>query len=174
MIKDFKGIYPKIHKTAKIAENAVIIGKTEIGANTSVWYNAVIRADLASVSIGDNSNFQDNCTVHSGLESPVKIGSGVTVGHNAIIHGCTVGDNCILGMGCVIMNGAVIGTGSVVGAGALVTENKVFPPYSIIVGSPAKVLKTYEGKDAETLLEKIKANADEYIELADQLPQFQD
>jgi len=166
MIKDFEGKNPVISDRAFAAENATIIGDVHLSDGTSVWYGAVIRGDCATITIGEHSNIQDNCTVHADKGFNVTVGKNVTVGHNAILHGCTVGDNCLIGMGAILLNGAVIGENSIVGAGALVTENKIFPPNSVIIGSPAKVSKTLDGNKKEDMLKSVTQNAEHYLELA--------
>jgi len=132
-----------------------------------VWFSATIRADLAPISVGRGSNIQDNVTLHVDVGLPLAIGSGVTVGHHAILHGCTIGDDCLVGMAAVVLSGAVIGKERVVGAGALVTEGKVFPPRSLIVGSPAKAVRQVD----DELLEKIRQNGRAYTGLARQAAQ---
>ncbi|MBE6488066.1 MAG: gamma carbonic anhydrase family protein [Methanosphaera stadtmanae] len=147
---------------AKIYDGAKIIGDVTLGKNVSVWYNAVIRADHEPVEIDDNSNVQDNCVIHVTEGYPVKIGKNVSIGHGAIIHGCTIDDDVLVGMGAIILNGAKINKNCLVGAGALITENKEFPEGSLIIGSPAKAVKQL----TEEQLKGIKENADEYIKLA--------
>lgn len=164
MVKNYKNISPKIADGVFIAENASVIGNAEISKGCSVWYGAVIRADSGSIVIGENTNIQDNCTVHTAFGYSVKIGSGVTVGHNAVVHGCTVGDNTLIGMNSTILNGAVIGNNSIVGAGALVTENKQFPDNSLIIGVPAKAVKTLD----DEAVQKIKQNGLEYTKFAEE------
>ena len=151
-----------IDKAAFIAPNAAVTGNVTLEKDSSVWYGASVRGDLAPVTIGAGTNIQDNATVHVDTNTPAVIGSGVTVGHNAVLHGCTVEDNCLIGMGAIVLNRAVVGEGSVIGAGALVTENKEIPPGSLAVGSPAKVIRKLSEKD----LEAIKKNAGHYIEYA--------
>ncbi len=164
MIKNYKGISPEIENNVFIAENAVVIGKTVIKQGASVWFGAVIRGDSEKITIGDNSNIQDNCTVHSSENHPVNIGKNVTVGHNAVVHGCTVGDNSLIGMNSTILNGAEIGKNCIVGAGALVTENKSFDDNSLIIGVPAKAVAVIDEKAAE----KIRKNAEHYHILAEE------
>lgn len=159
---NFKDKRPDTDKAVFIAPSADIIGDVTLGKDVSVWFNATIRADLASVSIGDGTNVQDNCVVHVDHDTPATIGKNVVIGHNAILHGCTVGDNSLIGMGAILLNNAVIGRECVVGAGALVTENKKFPDRSLIVGSPAKAIRTIPDADAERLHEAAKG----YIEKA--------
>lgn len=162
MIKNYKNISPEIADGVFVAENASVIGSVKIGKGCSVWYGAVIRADSDSIVIGENTNIQDNCTVHTAFDYEVKIGNGVTVGHNAVVHGCTVGDNTLIGMNSTILNGAVIGNNSIVGAGALVTEHKQFPDNSLIIGVPAKAVATLD----EDAVEKIRQNGIEYTAFA--------
>ncbi len=163
MIKTYKNISPDIKKAAFVADSADVIGDVKLGSNASVWYSAVLRGDSGPIVIGKNSNVQDNCTIHCSISGyNVTIGENVTIGHNAIIHGCTIGDNCLIGMGSVILDGAVINKNCVVGAGSLITQHKEFPEGSLILGSPAKVVRTLEEKD----INGIKENADEYVMLA--------
>lgn len=162
MIKSFNSKTPDIEKACFVAENAVIVGDVTLGEDSSVWYGAVVRGDDESITVGRNSNIQDNCTVHCTTNYPVKIGKNVTVGHNAVIHGCEIGDGCLIGMSATVMNGAVIGKNCLVGAGALVTENKVFPDNSLIIGVPAKAVGTISDEDAENMLK----NAVHYVEKA--------
>ncbi len=159
MIQKFCENTPKISANVFVAENASIIGEVCIEEKSSVWFGAVIRGDEGAIEIGARTNVQDNATIHSNT----KIGNGVTVGHNAIVHGCEVSDNVLIGMGAVILDGAKIGEGSIVGAGALVTGNKAFPPKSLILGSPAKLVR--ELTDEEIL--SVSENAKEYEKLAE-------
>ena len=141
MIKTFAGKTPVIDESAFIAENASIIGDVTIGKGSSVWYSAVLRGDMCAIKIGENSNIQDNATVHVGMKEEAVIGNGVTVGHNALVHGATIGDNALIGMGSVVLDGAVIGENSIVAAGAVVTAKTVIPPNSLAAGIPATVIK---------------------------------
>ncbi len=159
MLQKFRDKYPQIEKAAFVAENATLIGDIELEEDTTVWFGAVLRGDSSSIKVGKGSNIQDNCTLHCDEGSPLSVGQNVTVGHNVILHGCTVEDNCLIGMGAVIMNDAVIGENSIVGAGALITEGKVFPPNSLILGSPAKV----KGEVDEKGIEMIRDAAEHYI-----------
>ncbi len=158
MIKSIYGKTPQVSEASFIAENASVIGDAVLKKGSSVWFGAVVRADSERITVGENSNIQDNCTLHSSTGYPVTIGSNVTVGHNAVVHGCTVGDNCLIGMNSTILNGAEIGKNCVVGAGALVTENKKFPDNSLIIGVPAKSVKQIDDSAAV----KIKENAAYY------------
>jgi carbonic anhydrase/acetyltransferase-like protein (isoleucine patch superfamily) len=150
LIFSFKGETPDIHASCFIASSANVIGNVKIGEGTSIWYNAVLRGDLAPIIIGKDSNVQECSVIHVDEEQDVVIGNGVTIGHGAIIHGCHIGDNCLIGMGSIILNGAEIGENSIIGAGALVTSGKKIPPNSLVLGSPGKVIReiTKEELDA--------------------------
>ncbi len=142
-----------------LGENVVIKGEVKIGNDVSFWHNAVVRGDSNSIEIGDNSNIQDNCVIHVDKEYGVKIGKNVTIGHGAIIHGCTIGDNCLIGMGAIILNGAVIEDNCLIGAGSLVSENKVIKANSLAFGSPCTIKKELD----EGHVKLIKDNAIEYV-----------
>ncbi|MBQ8264192.1 MAG: gamma carbonic anhydrase family protein [Oscillospiraceae bacterium] len=144
MILEYKGILPEISPDAFVAPSADIIGRVKIAADASVWFGAVIRGDEAPISIGEGSNVQDNAVLHCDHQSPMNIGRNVTVGHGAIVHGATIGDNVLIGMGAVILNGAKIGDNCIVGAGAVVKENADIPADSMLVGVPAKVIRTLD------------------------------
>lgn len=133
---------PNLGPGAWVAPSADLIGDVRLGARVSVWFGAIIRADNTPIILGDETNFQDGAIGHSDAGFPLTIGARVTVGHQAILHGCTVQDEALIGMGARILNGAVIGEQCIVGAGALVTEGKVFEPRSLIVGSPARAVRT--------------------------------
>ena len=145
-----------------IADGARIIGDVTLEEGSSVWYNAVIRAEMASVTIGRNSNIQDLVMIHVDENYPVSVGEGVTVGHSAILHGCTVEDNVVIGMGAIVLNGARIRKNSIVGAGALVTQKKDFPEGSLILGSPARAVRQLEPGE----IARNHHSADEYARLA--------
>lgn len=149
-----------IHETAFIAPNATVLGRVTIGEAASVWFGAVIRAELDTVTIGDRSNIQDGAIVHVDEGYPVTIGRNVTVGHRAVIHGATVGDNCIVGIGAILLNGATIGANSIVAAGALVPEGKTYPPNSLLMGMPAKVARTLSDEEAA----RVATGADHYVD----------
>ncbi|WP_343343893.1 gamma carbonic anhydrase family protein [Sphingomicrobium sp. XHP0239] len=150
---------PKIAADAWVAPSADLIGDVHLAARASVWFGAIIRADNTPIRIGEDSNFQDGAIGHSDPGAPLTIGARVTVGHAAILHGCTVEDEVLVGMGARILNGAVIGAGSIVGAGALVTEGKKYPERSLIVGAPGKAIRTLD----EEAIEKIRLNAAHYV-----------
>lgn len=145
-----------------VHERAYLSGEIVLGDGANVWPGASIRGDLAPVSVGKNTNIQDNVTVHVGWNRPVFIGDGVTVGHNAVVHGCTVGNGVMIGMGAVILDGAEIGDGCVIGAGALIPQNKRIPAGSVVVGNPYRILRAAGAADAES----VKKNAECYVLLA--------
>ena len=153
---------PDTGDAAFIAWNAEVSGSARLGKNASVWFGAVVRADLQPITIGDCTNIQDNATLHVTMTKACTIGSLVSVGHNAVIHAATVGDECIIGIGAIILNGAVIGSQSIVGAGALVTEDKVFPPRSLIFGSPARLVRSLREEE----IQDIRATAERYAGMA--------
>ncbi len=162
MIMNYKGFVPDVHNAAFVADNACVIGRVQMGTGSSVWFGAVIRGDDEKIIVGKNSNIQDNCTVHCTPDFPAVIGDDVSVGHNAVLHGCTIGSGTLVGMNATVMNGAVIGKNCLVGAGALVTENKHYPDNSLIIGVPAKAVGTIDGENAK----KIAENAARYAEKA--------
>ena len=142
-----------------IAETAVLIGRVRLKADASVWFGAVLRGDNEWIELGEGSQIQDNSTLHTDPGFPMVIGSNCVIGHNMILHGCTIGDNSLIGMGVIMMNGVKIGKNSLVGAGSVVPEGKIFPDNSLIVGSPAKAIRTID----EKLIEVIRAGADIYV-----------
>lgn len=127
-----------------VAPDAHVIGKVVIGEDVGIWFGVVVRGDNETITLGARSNIQEHATLHTDMGFPLTMGEGCTIGHGAILHGCTLGDHVLVGMGAVVLNGAKIGAGSLVGAGALVTEGKEFPPGSLIVGSPAKAVRTLD------------------------------
>ena len=151
---------PEVADGAWVAPNATLAGSVVLAEGASIWYGAVLRADNEPITVGKDSNIQDNCAFHVDRGKPVTLGEGVSVGHNATVHGATVGDHVLIGMGATVMNGAVIGDESLVAAGALVTEGMEVPPRSLVAGVPAKVRR--ELSDAE--VQKLHENARTYTE----------
>lgn len=142
-----------------VAETAVLIGRVRLKAEASVWFGAVLRGDNEWIELGERSQIQDNATLHTDPGFPLTIGRECVIGHNVILHGCTVGDNSLIGMGAIMLNGAKIGKNSLVGAGSVVTEGKGFPDNSLIVGAPARAIRTLDEKAASM----IRAGADIYV-----------
>ena len=145
-----------------VAPNATVIGDVTLTANVSIWFSAVVRADKDRIIIGEGSNIQDNCVVHTSKGHPVIIGSNVSVGHGAILHGCTLCDQVLVGMGAIVLNGAKVGSGSLIGAGAVVTEGTDIPEGSVVVGVPGKVIKQVTDAQKDYIL----TNARSYVQLA--------
>jgi carbonic anhydrase/acetyltransferase-like protein (isoleucine patch superfamily) len=150
---------PQIDPSAWVADSANVIGKVTLGANATVWYGVTLRGDNERITIGADSNVQEGTVMHTDMGFPLTLGSGVSIGHMAMLHGCTVGDGALIGIQAVIMNGAKIGNGCLVGAGALVTEGKEFPDNTLILGSPAKAVRTL----AEADIAKLREIADGYV-----------
>lgn len=148
-------------KTIYIAPGAFVIGDVTLGENVGIWYNAVVRGDTNSIYIGNNTNVQDNATLHTDKDFKLHIGDGVTIGHNAVVHGCTVGDNTVIGMGSIILSGAVIGKNCIIGAGSLVTGKMNIPDGALVMGSPAKIARPLMKHEIESNRE----NAVHYVEL---------
>jgi carbonic anhydrase/acetyltransferase-like protein (isoleucine patch superfamily) len=168
MIRTFGGKEPSFDGSVYIAENASVIGDVSIGTDSSVWFGAVLRGDLTPIRIGCRTSIQDNTVIHVARSdrTAMIVGDDVTVGHNVILHACTIGNSCLIGMGSIILDGSVIGEGSIVGAGALVTKGSVFPPRSMILGSPAKAVRTLSDADIEQIVHSSKIYIDlknEYI-----------
>jgi carbonic anhydrase/acetyltransferase-like protein (isoleucine patch superfamily) len=153
---------PRFGEGCWVAHNATVIGAVQAGNNVSIWYNVVIRGDNDPISIGNNTNIQDGSILHNDKDVPLVIGSNVTVGHMAMLHGCTIGDGSLIGINAVVLNNAVIGKNCIVGANALIPEGKVIPDRSLVVGSPGRVIR--ELSDAD--LERLKWNADHYVDNA--------
>jgi len=153
---------PQVDPSAWVADNAVLIGRVMLGAGASVWYGAVLRADNEPIVIGARSNVQDGAVLHTDPGRPLALGEGVTIGHQAMLHGCTVGDGSLVGIRAVLLNGATIGRGSIVGAGALVTEDKAFADGSLVVGSPAMLKRALTSEQIEAL----QRIAEGYVERA--------
>lgn len=154
MLRPYKGVSPRIHATAYIDASAQIIGDVEIGAESSVWMNAVLRGDVHWIRVGARSNLQDGSIVHvmNGTH-PTSVGNDVTIGHGAIVHGCTIGDRVLVGMGAILLNGATVGDDCIVAAGSLLTEESRFPARSLVMGSPAKVKRTLTDAEVASILE---------------------
>jgi carbonic anhydrase/acetyltransferase-like protein (isoleucine patch superfamily) len=139
LILPIGGHAPQLHAESWVAPNAAVLGQVTLAANASVWYGVTLRAEVEPIQIGEGSNVQDGVTIHVDPSFPATIGANVSVGHNAVLHGCTVEDDCLIGMGAVVLNGARIGRGSLVAAGAVVAQGVVVPPGSLVAGVPAKV-----------------------------------
>ena len=153
---------PTIHPTAWVADNAQVMGHVTLAEDTSVWFGAVIRGDTSTITVGKGSNIQDNSVLHADIGMPLVIGEGVTVGHQVMLHGCTIGNNSLIGIGAIVLNGVKIGNNCLVGAGALVTEGKEFADGSMIIGSSAKAVKMLSPEQIEGL----KMSAQHYIDNA--------
>ncbi|EIM62252.1 gamma carbonic anhydrase family protein [Desulfobacter postgatei] len=143
----YKNIAPEVHDSVFIAPGAKVIGDVQIGPDSSVWFQTVLRGDVAEIRIGERTNIQDLCMGHVARETPLIIGNDVTIGHNCCVHGCTIGDRCLIGMGAVLLNNSVIGEGCVIAAGTVVLEKTIIPPYSLVTGSPGKVKRAYENRE---------------------------
>ncbi|MGB6053643.1 MAG: gamma carbonic anhydrase family protein [Burkholderiaceae bacterium] len=150
---------PQLDPSCFVAESAQVIGKVTLKANASVWFNATLRGDNEMITVGENSNIQEGCVLHTDPGMPLTIGDNVTVGHQAMLHGCTIGDGALIGIQAVVLNGAKIGRNCLVGAGALVTEGKEFPDNSLIVGSPAKAVRQLDN----AAVARIRAGTDSYV-----------
>lgn len=160
MIYTLKGKSPHLDKKVGfIAPSAELIGDLTISEGVNIWFNAVLRADVDSIRIGKNTNVQDCAVIHTDQGFPTTLGEGITIGHNAVIHGCTIEDNCLIGMGAVVLNGAEIGEDSLVGAGSLVSQGMKIPPRSLVLGSPAKVVKELK----PGMIEAIRRNCSSYM-----------
>jgi carbonic anhydrase/acetyltransferase-like protein (isoleucine patch superfamily) len=162
MKRAFDGHEPEVADGAWIAPSAMVVGRVTIGAHASVYFGAVLRGDVNSISLGEGSNIQDNVAVHCDDDKPTVIGRGVSIGHAAVVHGCTIGDDCLIGMNATVLSGAVIGNESLIAAGSVVLEGTVIPPRSLVAGVPGKVRR--ELTDAE--VEDIRRNGIHYRELS--------
>jgi carbonic anhydrase/acetyltransferase-like protein (isoleucine patch superfamily) len=160
--KDFLSRSPIVHSTAFIANSADMIGAVTIGEEASVWYGAILRADIQEIVIGPRSNVQDGSVIHLECEQGTYVGQYVTVGHKAILHACTIDDEVLVGMGAIIMDGSRVGARSIIGAGALVTMNTEVPPGSLVLGSPAKVVRKLSNDEQRSL----KKWAENYVQLS--------
>ncbi|MXQ12088.1 gamma carbonic anhydrase family protein [Microvirga makkahensis] len=160
-IYELDGVKPELPEADAfwIAPDAHVIGRVRLGQDVGVWFGAVVRGDNDTISVGDRTNIQEGAMLHVDVGFPMAIGADVTIGHHAIVHGCTIGDNSLIGMGATILNGARIGRNCLVGANALVTEGKEFPDNSLIVGAPAKAVRTLDAEAAE----RLRASAASYV-----------
>lgn len=156
-------ITPQVADGAFVAATAALIGSIEVRADASVFYGAVLRAEVERIVVGAGSNIQDNCTLHVDVGFPLQIGRDVSVGHGAVLHGCTIGDGCLIGMNAVVLNGATVGDGSLVAAGSVVLEGTVIPPKSLVAGVPAKVRRPLTDDEVE----RCRMNAAQYVRLAE-------
>jgi carbonic anhydrase/acetyltransferase-like protein (isoleucine patch superfamily) len=161
-IYELDGKSPQLGDGAWVADSGQVIGAVEMGPNASVWFGAVVRGDTETIRIGRNTNIQDLSVLHADIGKPLTIGDNVTVGHQVMLHGCTIGDGSLIGIQAVVLNGARIGRNCIVGAGSVVTEGKEFPDNSLIIGSPAKVVRTLDDAAAA----KLAQSAEHYVENA--------
>ncbi|MBB2893771.1 gamma carbonic anhydrase family protein [Flexivirga oryzae] len=152
---------PTVDESTWIAPGATVVGAVTLGPQVGIWYGAVLRGDLESIEIGARSNIQDNCSLHADRGSPLRMGEGVSVGHNATVHGCIVGDNVLIGMGARVLNGAVVGANSLIAAGTVVPEGAQIPEGSLVAGVPGKVRRSLGEED----LARLRRNADVYVDL---------
>ena len=159
-IYSLKDRTPQVDASAFVAPTATLIGKVTVGAESSVWFNSVLRGDDDKIVIGCRTNIQDLTMCHTDIEKPLHIGNGVTVGHRCVLHGCTIEDDCLIGMGAIVMNGAVVGRGTIIAAGALVLEKMVIPPYSLVTGVPGEIKKTFANGES---LGAIQGAATRYV-----------
>lgn len=159
MLLPYRGISPRLHPSVFAADGCRIVGDVEIGEESSVWFNTVLRGDILPVRIGRRTNLQDGCVLHVKEGFPLTVGDEVTVGHGVMAHGCVVEDLCLLGIGCVILDGAVLGRGCVIGAGAVVAPGTIVPPCSLVLGIPGKVVRSL-GPESEA---KNRVFADHYV-----------
>jgi carbonic anhydrase/acetyltransferase-like protein (isoleucine patch superfamily) len=162
MILALDGIQPEFEDRSSnwIAPDAVLIGRVRLGREAGIWFGAVLRGDNEPIAIGARTNVQEHTVMHTDMGFPLTVGEGCTIGHRAMLHGCTIGENSLVGMGAIVLNGARIGANSLVGAGALVTEGKEFPERSLIVGSPAKAIRTLD----DAAVERLRQSAAHYVE----------
>lgn len=162
LVIPFGGRTPLVPDDAWLAPNATVVGAVTLRSGTSVWFGAVIRADFDSIEVGERSNVQDGCVLHTDPGFPLAVGAGVSVGHRAVLHGCTVEDDVLIGMAATVLNGARIGRGSLVAAGAVVLEGTDVPPGSLVAGVPAKVRRSLTAEEVEA----VRRNARHYVDLS--------
>jgi carbonic anhydrase/acetyltransferase-like protein (isoleucine patch superfamily) len=153
LILPYEGHRPEIDPSAWLAPNATVVGQAFVAARASIFFGAVVRADMAEIRLGEGSNLQDNVVVHTDTGFPALIGAGVSVGHSAVVHGCTVADYCLIGMHATVLNGAVVGTGSLVAAGTVVLEGTEIPPRSLVAGVPGKVRRPLTDEEYERVVQ---------------------
>lgn len=161
-IYELDGVAPEVAASAWVADSAEVMGNVQLAEDASIWFGAVLRGDCESISIGEGSNIQDASVLHADLSKPLVVGRHVTVGHQVMLHGCTIGDESLIGIGAVVLNGAKIGRNCLVGAGALITEGKEFPDGSMIIGSPAKAVRQLTPEQIEGL----RRSAQHYVDNA--------
>ncbi|MGZ5443079.1 MAG: gamma carbonic anhydrase family protein [Thermoanaerobaculia bacterium] len=165
IVLPYDGKQPRLGERVYIAQNAAIIGKVTIGDDSSIWFGTTVRGDVDQITIGRNTNVQDNCTIHvTGGRFPTTIGDNVTIGHGAIVHGCTVGNGALIGMGARVLDGAVIGEGALVGAGSVVPEGMIVPPRVLVLGVPARVKRPLTDEE----LTRVDESWKHYVALKDQ------
>jgi carbonic anhydrase/acetyltransferase-like protein (isoleucine patch superfamily) len=152
MIYALDGIAPEIHPDTWVADDANVIGKIVLEQGASIWFGSTLRGDNEEIRVGENSNIQENCVLHTDMGFPLTIGANCTIGHKAMLHGCMIGEGTLIGMGAVVLNGAQIGKGCLIGAGALITEGKVIPDGSLVMGAPGKVVRSLDAAAQEKLL----------------------
>ncbi len=161
-IYELEQVSPTLDESAWVADSAQVMGRVDLAADTSIWFGVVIRGDTESIHIGEGSNIQDGSVLHADIGQPLRVGKHVTVGHKVMLHGCTVGDESLIGIGAIVLNGAKIGKNCLVGAGSLVTKGKEFPDGSMIMGTPAKVVRSLTPEQMEGL----RLSAKHYIDNA--------
>ena len=161
-IYDFEGNVPEIHESVFVAEDANIVGKIKLNEKSSVWFCSTLRGDNELISVGFGSNIQENCVLHTDIGFPLTIGKNCTIGHKAMLHGCTIGDNSLIGIGAVILNKAKIGKNCIIGAKALITENKEIPDNSLVVGSPGKIIRQVTEEEKKAVFENTKHYQDNW------------
>lgn len=162
MIFELADVQPRIADSAWVAPNATVIGNVVLEADSSVWFNVVIRGDNDTMTVGERSNIQDGTVIHTDAGIPLTIGAGVTVGHQAMVHGCTIGDNSLIGIQAVVMNNAKIGKNCLIGAGSLIPEGKVIPDNSLVMGTPGKVVRQL----TEAEIQMLRMSAEHYVQNA--------
>lgn len=161
-IYELEQVSPTLAESAWVADSAQVMGRVDLAAHTSIWFGVIIRGDTESIAIGEGSNIQDGSVLHADVGQPLRVGKHVTVGHKVMLHGCTIGDESLIGIGAIVLNGAKIGKNCLVGAGSLVTEGKEFPDGSMIMGSPAKVVRSLTPEQMEVL----RLSAKHYVDNA--------